>query len=87
MAKINNQNREQGLILIELLTAMAVFAIGIITIFALFVNATKGVLISLDKTKANLLSEEKLEAAHSIFKDEKDYLTPGKYEVGVNKEN
>jgi len=87
MTKMNDQNREQGLILIELLIAMAVFAIGVITIFVLFVNATKGVLISLDRTKENLLSNEVLEAAYSISKSDQDYLTPGKYEVGVNDNN
>ena len=87
MTKLNDKNQEQGLILIELLTAMAIFAIGIVAIFALFVNATKGILISLDKTRENLLSGEALEAAFSISKNDQDYLTPGKYEVGVNDKN
>lgn len=87
MTKLNDKNREQGLILIELLTAVAIFAISIISIFALFVNATKGILISLEKTRENLLSGEALEGAFSISKSDQDYLTPGKYEVGVNDNN
>lgn len=87
MTRLDYKNRQQGLILIELLTAMAIFAIGIIAIFALFVNATKGILISLDKTRENLLSGEALEAAYSISKSDQGYLTPGKYEVGVNDNN
>jgi len=85
--KVRGKNREQGLILIELLTAVAIFAISIIAIFALFVNATKGILISLDKTRENLLSGEVLEGAFSISKSDPDYLTPGKYEVGINNNN
>ncbi len=81
------RKRQKGMILIELLTAMAVFAIGIMTIFALFVSATRGAIISLDRTNATLQSNETLEAALSILNQDPSYLTPGRYEVGVNNNN
>ena len=67
--------------------AMAIFAIGIVTIFTLFISATQGVTIGLEKTRGLFLSNEALEAATSISKKDPDYLTPGKYEVGVNDNN
>ena len=84
---MNPSSNKKGLILIELLVAMAIFAIGIVTIFTLFISATQGVIISLEKTRGTLLSTEALEAAFSISKKDPDYLTPGKYEVGVNENN
>src|SRR4030042_2133672 len=87
MTKVRDKKRQKGLILIELITAMAVFAFSVVTIFTLFVNATRGVVVSLNKTKANLLSNEILTAASSILMNDQDYLTPGKYEVGINSEN
>jgi type II secretory pathway pseudopilin PulG len=87
MTKLNYKNRERGLILIELLTAVAIFAIEIVVIFALFVNATQGVIVGLEKTRGILLSNESLEAAYAISKKDPDYLTPGKYEVGANNNN
>ncbi len=77
----------KGMILIELLTAMAVFAIGIATIFALFVSATQGNSLSLQRTIAHFTSNEALEAAHSTADQDPSYLTPGKYEVGINSSN
>ncbi|HUW71737.1 MAG TPA: LamG-like jellyroll fold domain-containing protein [Candidatus Humimicrobiaceae bacterium] len=85
MKKTENKKRESGLILIELLMAMAIFAISVITIFSLFISATQGVIIGLEKTRGSFLSTEALEAAFSISKNDQDYLTPGKYEVGVNR--
>jgi hypothetical protein len=58
-----------------------------VTIFTLFVSATQGVIIGLEKTRGILLSTEALEAAFSISKYDQDYLTPGKYEVGLNHNN
>jgi hypothetical protein len=75
---------KKGSILIELLLAMAIFAIAVVTIFTLFISATQGVMIGLEKTKGTLLSTEALEAAYAFSKYDQDYLTPGKYEVGVN---
>lgn len=85
MKKTGSKKREVGLILIELLMAMAIFAISVITIFSLFISATQGVIIGLEKTRGSFLSTEALEAAFSISKNDQDYLTPGKYEVGVNR--
>jgi len=87
MNQPDNKKGKQGLILIELLIAMAIFAISVTTIFALFVSATQGVIISLEKTRGLLLSTEALEAAYAISRNDQDYLTPGKYEVGVNDNN
>lgn len=87
MNQTDNKKEEQGMILIELLLAMAIFAIGVITIFALFISATQGVIIGLEKTRGLLLSTEALEAAYAISRNDQDYLTPGKYEVGVNDNN
>jgi len=84
---IKTDNHQKGFILIELLTAMAIFAIGVMTIFALFVNATKGAAFSLDRTNASFSSIEAIEAANSIASSNKDDLTPGEYDVGVNKDN
>ena len=75
---------EKGLILIELLTAITIFAIGIMTIFALFVNATKGAIASLDRTTALFTSLEAAEAAYSIASSDNHDLFPGEYEVGIN---
>lgn len=83
----NNKKRRRGLILIELLIAMAVFAIGVTTVFALFIGATQGVIIGLEKSRGMLLSTEALEAASAIARKDPNYLTPGKYEVGVNHNN
>jgi len=77
-------SNKKGSILIELLLAMAIFAIAVVTIFTLFVSATQGVMIGLEKTRGNFLSNEALEAAFSISKSDQDYLTPGRYEVGIN---
>ena len=71
----------------ELLAAMAIFAVGAMTIFALFVNATKGATFSLDRTNAFFSSVKALEAANSIASSDKDDLTPGEYDVGVNRNN
>jgi len=79
------KGQRKGFILIELLTAMAIFAIGITTVFALFVNATKGTIIGLNKTAGWLSSIEAVEAMYSIANNNTSHLTPGKYEVGVNK--
>jgi len=87
--KKNNQTSKNsaGFILVELLAAMAIFAIGTMTIFALFVNATKGANFSLDRTAAVFSSIETMEAVNSIVNRDKDDLTPGEYEVGINKNN
>ncbi len=87
MNQSGNKKGEQGLILIELLMAMAIFAIGIVTIFTLFISATQGVTIGLEKTRGLFLSNEALESAYAISRYDQDYLTPGKYEVGVNDNN
>jgi Tfp pilus assembly protein PilV len=84
---MNSSGNKKGLILIELLIAMAIFAIGVVTIFTLFISATQGVKIGLEKTRGLFLSTEALEAAYAISKKDPDYLTPGKYEVGVNDDN
>jgi Tfp pilus assembly protein PilV len=81
------KKKQKGMMLIELLTAMAIFALGIMTIFALFINATQGVVASLNKTNASLLSNEILEAVHSIAGQDPSYFAPGKYEIGVNSNN
>ena len=78
---------EKGLILIELLTAIAIFSIGIMTIFALFVNATKGAIASLDRTAALFTSLEATEAAYSIANSNNYDLFPGEYEVGINSDS
>ena len=78
---------QKGLILLELLTAMAIFAMGAMAIFALFVNATKGVVISLDRTTAFFTSAQTMEAAYSIAYNDKYDLTPGEYEIGINSSN
>lgn len=77
----------EGLILIELLTATVIFAIGVMTIFALFVNATKGAIFSLDRTNASFSSTQTIEAAYSIASGSKDDLSPGEYEAGINADN
>jgi len=84
---MNPSGNKKGLILIELLMAMAIFSIGVATIFTLFISATQGVKIGLEKTRGLFLSTEALEGAFSISKSDQDYLTPGKYEVGVNDKN
>jgi len=77
--------QHKGFILIELLTAMAIFAIGITTVFVLFVNATKGTIIGSNKATGYFSSIEATEAMYSIANNDTSHLTPGKYEVGVNK--
>ncbi len=84
---IKTDNLQKGFILVELLAAMAIFAIGAMTIFALFVNATRGTIFSLNRTAAVFSSIETMEAADSIASGDKDDLTPGKYEVGINTAN
>lgn len=79
--------KNKGLILIELLTSMAVFAIGVATIFSLFVGATQGAFLSLDRTNAHFITNEKLEAARSIEKNNPNKLIPGIFEVGINSQN
>lgn len=90
LRKINSKvvrGKKQGLILIELLVAMAIFAISIITIFSLFTNATQGVMVGLEKNRGEFLSNEILEAFYAISQNDSSYLTPGKYEVGINNNN
>src|SRR4030042_4517511 len=77
-------SNQKGLILIELLAAMAIFAIGIMTIFVLFINVTKGAIFSLEQTNSSFLSIEAMEAANSIVYKNKNDLTPGEYEIGIN---
>ena len=57
------KKRKQGLILLELLLAIAIFALATVSVFTLFIGGTQGVIIGLEKTKAFLLSNEALEAA------------------------
>lgn len=66
---------------------MAVFAIATVSVFTLFIGGTQGVIIGLEKTKGFLLSNEALEAASAIAKNDANYLTPGKYHVGLNQQN
>lgn len=87
MNQPGNKKEERGLILIELLLAMAIFAVSMVAILGLFINATQGVIIGLEKDRGILLSNEALEAALAISRYDQDYLTPGKYEVGVNLKN
>jgi len=84
---VRGEKEKKGLILIELLMAMAIFAIGIVTISALFISATQGIIIGLEKTRGFLVSNEALEAVYAISKEDPDCLTPGKYEVGINNNN
>jgi type II secretory pathway pseudopilin PulG len=86
-SKKNNKifKNNTGFILVELLAAMAIFAIGVMTIFALFVNATKGATFSIDRTNSSFSSV--VEAANSIVSGGKDDLTSGEYDVGINKNN
>jgi len=79
--------KNKGLILVELLTAMAVFAIGIATIFALFVGATQGAFLSLERTLAHFTANKSLEAARSIERNNPDRLINGIFEVGINPQN
>ena len=82
-----NQKSGAGLILIELLAAMVIFALGVMTIFVLFINVTKGAIFSLEQTNSSFLSIEAMEAADSIASGNKNDLFPGEYEVGINAAN
>jgi len=82
-----NKNRQKGLILIELLASMAIFSIGVMTIFVLFVNVTKGAFFSLERTNSSFLSAEAMEAADSLAAGNKGDLTQGEYETGINSDN
>jgi len=78
------KNEEKGLILIELITAMAIFSLGMAGIFILFVGGTKGGIKSLERTNSHLLSTETWEASLSLEKKDSSLFTPGNYEIGIN---
>ena len=79
--------KERGFLLIELMTAMAVFILGVVSIFSLFSLSTKSVHFALGQTNAYLLTLENIEAVNSLEKSNISLLTPGKYEAGIKSNN
>jgi len=71
---ISPSNKNAGFLLVEILVAIAIFAIGFLAIGTLIVSTTKNNTIGNISTQANMLAVDKLEELKSMGIDE---LIPG----------
>lgn len=79
----NKKEVLKGFVLLELLIALAVFSIGIVTIFNLIFQATKGPYLSVELTNAYFVNQENFTALKTLLKEK---INPGVYKAGINEE-
>lgn len=76
---MNTNNLQKGQSLIEILFAIAIFTIGVVTIGYLIIDARSSLHYATDLTRARLLAAEGIEAVNSMRAGGYDLLTAGDY--------
>ena len=76
--------KNQGFGIVEILVALAVFVVGVVSITLMYVNSMSISQSALERTRAAFLAEEGLEVMRAIANSDFSLLTDGVHELAWN---
>lgn len=70
--------------IVEILVAVSVFIIGVVTITLMYISSLSGSLASLERARALFLAQEGLEATKSVKNSDAGNLSAGDYKLSLS---
>lgn len=81
---MEHKNKQKGAGLVELILAVGIFAIGVLTFSHMFLFSHDSAIYNIGENEALDLSREGLEAVRSIRNNDFEDLAPGNYELSLD---